>query len=184
MWAPAGGASWGNGDVLSAGCRVACAVERRELRHSYAVACDIDNESFGAPPPCPSPRPVLPERRCFAAALSLSGCGSQGDFVANSLTAPGQYDLYDCTELKVAAKGIVTRQRQLEQLMARASQGPAGGVINATTYQPEYVTLRGKMNELRRAVAANHCNFEPDQVEVTSPPPAPAKKPAKRARRR
>ena len=120
----------------------------------------------------------------FAAALSLSGCGSPGDFVAGVLTAPGQYDLYDCPALKVAAKGIVTRQRALEKLMARAGEGPAGRVISETTYRPEYVTLRGQMNELRRAVAANNCNFVPDQVEVTSPPPAPAKKPARRARRR
>ena len=119
----------------------------------------------------------------LAAALSLSGCGSQGDFIANSLAAPGQYDLYDCTELKVAAKGVVTRQRQLEQLMARASQGPAGGVINATTYQPEYATLRGKMTQLRQAAAANHCNFDPAAVRVTEPP-QPAEKPTKKTIRK
>jgi hypothetical protein len=108
----------------------------------------------------------------LVAALPLAGCETTRDPVAAIVTSPGQYDLYDCPAIKVAAAGVISRQRELEGLMARADRGPAGGLITATTYQPEYVTLRGKLSQLRRVAAANNCNFDPATVrpvEVRSP---------------
>ncbi len=119
----------------------------------------------------------------LAAALPLAGCGTASDPLAATLTAPGQYDYYDCPAIKVAVTGIVKRQRELEGLMARAKSGPAGGFISASTYEPEYVTLRGKMNELRRVAAENHCDFVPGMAPAVELPP-PAKKPMKQATRR
>lgn len=108
-----------------------------------------------------------------AAALPLAGCETTRDPLASVVTSPGQYDLYDCPAIKVAAAGVVGRQRELEGLMARAGRGPAGGLINATTYQPEYVTLRGQMEQLRRVAAANNCDFVPGAAPaVRAPPPA------------
>jgi hypothetical protein len=118
----------------------------------------------------------------LTAAVPLAGCETTGDPLAAVTTAPGQYDYYDCPAIKVAAAGLTGRQRELEALMARANQGPAGGLISATTYQPEYITLRGKMSELRRVAAENHCNFVPGAAPAAQLPP-PAKKPAKRVKR-
>jgi hypothetical protein len=109
-----------------------------------------------------------------ALAAALAGCETTGDPLASTLAAPGQYDLYDCPAIKVAAKGVVERQRELEGLMARANRGPGGSLVSATTYQPEYVTLRGKMAELRRVAAVNNCRFDPAAVrpdEAQSLPP-------------
>lgn len=99
-----------------------------------------------------------------------------GDPAAAVVTAPGQYDLYDCPAIKVAAEEIAKRLRKLEGLMARAGRGPAGGLVNATTYEPEYATERGRMNELRRVAAEKHCGFVPGETMVTPgrvqlPPP-------------
>ena len=119
----------------------------------------------------------------LAAALPLAGCETTRDPLAFVLTSPGQYDLYDCPAIRVAARAIIIRQRELEGLMVRAKRGPAGGFISATTYQPEYVTLRGKMSQLRQAAAANHCNFDPRTVPVIDPQP-PAEKPTKKTVRK
>lgn len=128
----------------------------------------------------------------LAAALPLAGCETTGDPLANALTSPGQYDLYDCPAIKVAAAGNVKRQRELEGLMARANRGPGGALVSATTYQPEYATLRGKMNELRRVAAANNCNFDPAAVDSTGAqappqrrqlPPPPNRRPGRAKRR-
>jgi hypothetical protein len=99
----------------------------------------------------------------MALALPLAGCETTSDPLATVVTAPGQYELYDCPAIKVTATGIVGRQRQLEDLMARANQGPVGGLISATTYKPEYVTLRGKLSQLRRVAAEKNCKFVPGQ---------------------
>ncbi len=119
----------------------------------------------------------------FAAALSLSGCGSPGDFVAESLAAPGQFDLYDCRALQREAADVAYRLRKLEELMARANQGPAGALISATTYQPQYAMLRGNMIKLRRAAAANNCTFVPGAAPAAHVPPPPPKQAAKKGKR-
>lgn len=100
----------------------------------------------------------------LAATLPLAGCETSREPLVNAVTAPGQYDLYDCPAIKVAAAGVVKRQRELEGLMARAKRSPGGGLVSATTYEPEYATLRGKMRELRRVAAVNNCNFDPAAV--------------------
>jgi hypothetical protein len=120
----------------------------------------------------------------LAAALPLAGCGMRDDPLAATITAPGQYDLFDCPSIKVAAVGIATRQRELEGLMARADRGPAGGLVSATTYKPEYITLRGKMSQLRRVAAENHCNFDPAAVAAAQPPSSTAKTIKKPVRKR
>ncbi len=110
----------------------------------------------------------------IALILPLAGCATSDDTAATVVTAPGQYDLYDCPAIKVAAAAVVTRQAELEKLMARASRGPAGGLVNATTYEPEYATQRGKMEQLRRVAAEKHCGFDPAALPVPtvqSPPP-------------
>jgi len=118
----------------------------------------------------------------LAAALPLAGCETMSDPLATVVTDPGQYDLYDCPAIKVAAKAINIRRRELEGLMARADHGPVGGFISATTYQPEYVGLRGKMRELRSAAAQKRCGFDPATVQAVEAPPAATQraKPAKR----
>ncbi len=100
----------------------------------------------------------------LALVLPLAGCATTDDPTATAVTAPGQYELYDCPAIKVAAKSVAKRQRELENLMARARQGVAGGLVNATTYAPEYAMQRGKMNQLRRVAAEKHCNFVPGEA--------------------
>lgn len=110
-------------------------------------------------------------------AVLLSGCVSRDDPLGSITASPGQYDYFDCPAIKVVAKQVVARRRELADLIARAERGPAGGLIATTTYRPEYVTLRGKMDELRRVAAEKHCNFDPATVQPDAPAPD---KPAKR----
>lgn len=125
----------------------------------------------------PGPKARFPAPALLVAlALPLAGCETTRDPMATIATSPGQYDLYDCPAIKAAAGGVVSRQRQLEDLMARANRGPVGGLISATTYEPEYVTLRGKMSELRRVAAANNCNFDPAAVGFSRAQPPPPRR--------
>ena len=118
-------------------------------------------------------RPVAPAL-LVALVLPLAACSTTSDPLVAAATAPGQYDLYDCPAIKVEGEKVATRLRELEGLMARAGRGPAGGLVNATTYQPEYITERGKMKQLRRVATEKHCNFDPAVLPATDaqlPPP-------------
>lgn len=95
--------------------------------------------------------------------------------------------LYQCSTLKQAAHGIANRQHELEELMQKAGTGPAGRVISATTYQPEYTQNQGNLNEIRREAEAKQCHdFVPGVDDVYHAPPAakpPPKKPGRKPKR-
>ncbi len=92
------------------------------------------------------------------ASVLLSACASSEDSVSSFLVAPGGYVLYNCDDIARTAKGVAERQRELEQLMAKASTDPAGRIIADTTYGSEYVTTRGQLNNLRAAAAEKNCD--------------------------
>jgi hypothetical protein len=129
-----------------------------------------------------SGRPVLSVGVGLSLALSpvvlLSGCASGSDTVADLTVSPGKYMLYKCPMLKQAAQGIVARQHQLEQLMQKAGNGPAGRMVSTTTYEPEYVQNQGNLNEIRRESAAKQCGSA-HGADVKQSPPAAKKPPHK-----
>ena len=95
----------------------------------------------------------------------MSGCGSE-DTAGRFLVTPDKFVLYTCAQLSDAAQANFARQQQLEKLIAKAGTSSGAEIVSALAYRPEYVQLRGEMNELRKAVAAKNCkplvnNFSP-----------------------
>jgi hypothetical protein len=111
-------------------------------------------------------------------ALTLAGCGTEGDTASSFLVAPGQYVLFQCDDIDRAAKGAVTRQKELEGYMAKAGTTTTGEVIGEATYGTELATIRGRLRDLRAAAKDKNCNFVPGEepAPVPPPPPPPAKK--------
>ena len=96
------------------------------------------------------------------AAATLSGCAASDDASGRFLVQPERYQLYSCTELAVAAQGVGARQLELEGLMAKAGPDASGRFVSTIAYRPEYLQLRGQMNEIRRSSAEKNCKFNPD----------------------
>ncbi len=95
-----------------------------------------------------------------AALAALAGCASE-DAASSFLVAPGKYVLYQCDDIDRAAKGAVTRQKELEQLMAKAGTSATGQLIGDAAYGTELATLRGQMRGLRAAAVEKNCSFVP-----------------------
>ena len=93
-------------------------------------------------------------------AALLSACAMSDDTVSSFLVAPGKYVLFSCDDIARTAKATQARQKELEQLMAKAGTG-AGQLISDATYGPDYATARGEMNGLRAAAVERKCNFVP-----------------------
>jgi hypothetical protein len=107
-------------------------------------------------------------RRMLAAALlaaALAGCAGTGgigdDSMARFLVASDRFVLFNCEQLATRTTAIVTRQKELEALMAKAGPGADGQLASMITYKPEYVELRGDMIELRKTAAARNCKPMP-----------------------
>ena len=97
----------------------------------------------------------------FAAALAalLSGCAMSDDPMASFLVAPGGYVLFSCDDIARTTAGMQARQKQLEELMAKASTDAGGRIIADATYGTEYATTRGQLRNLQAAAAEKNCNL-------------------------
>jgi hypothetical protein len=96
------------------------------------------------------------------ASALLSGCAASDDTSARFLVQPDRYQLYGCRELAEAAQTIGARERELEELMTKAGSDASGRAVSSVAYRPEYLQLRGLMNEIRRTAAEKKCKINLD----------------------
>ena len=88
--------------------------------------------------------------------VALCGCASE-DSAGSFLVTPGKFVLYNCAQLSDAAQANFSRQQELDKLMAKAGTGSGAVIVSDLAYRPEYVQLRGEMNELRKTSAEKNC---------------------------
>src|SRR5437868_12547411 len=65
---------------------------------------------------------TFPTLTAALAAATLSGCASE-ETASRFLVQPDRYVLYSCPELATASQANLTRQHELEALMAKAGSG-------------------------------------------------------------
>jgi hypothetical protein len=92
----------------------------------------------------------------------LSGCAASDDTSGRILVQPDKYQLYGCRELAEAAREVIKRRQELESLMAKAGSDTSGRFVSTVAYRPEYLQLRGQMNEIRRTSIERKCKFDPE----------------------
>jgi hypothetical protein len=95
----------------------------------------------------------------MALAGLLAGCTISDDTMARLLVAPDKYQFFNCDQLAAQIKSTLAREKELEQLMARAEVDPAGRLVSTVAYKSDYLTARGDLNELRQSAAAKNCAF-------------------------
>jgi len=99
-------------------------------------------------------------RRLAAICVAALVSGCAGSDVMSPYAAPGKYDFLDCPSITERIKTASARERQLNELMTRASEASGGFVVNAIAYQDDLNTARANLRELRKAADAKHCTIE------------------------
>ena len=101
-----------------------------------------------------------------AVIAALCGCAASEDTAGRFLVTPDKFVLYNCVQISDAAQINFARQQQLEKLIAKAGTGAGAEFVSDLAYRPEYLQLRGEMNELRKAATAKNCK---PIINTTSP---------------
>ena len=118
---------------------------------------------------------------CLFAAALLGGCSTSGG-VGTLMIDPAHYSVYHCDGLAKRLKALQDRQRELSNLMQRASEGGGGVLIGNMTYRADYENALGEEVVLRRVAAEKNCDLPPPPQPVSSTPaaysPAPVAAPA------
>jgi hypothetical protein len=95
------------------------------------------------------------------AAIALSGCGSlRTDGVASLAVDPARYDGLHCKDLVAQWNGLVTREKQLRNLIDKASEGGGGAVIATVAYRGDYDTVLEQQRVLKRTAVEKNCELE------------------------
>src|SRR5262245_3608000 len=73
-------------------------------------------------------------------AAGLGGCSGTSDFSSSSvMVVPGKYNLHGCQEIEANIRNRRARDAELEKLMAQASTGAGGEVVNLMVYRTDYL---------------------------------------------
>jgi hypothetical protein len=102
------------------------------------------------------------KRRAVAAVAllaTLAGCGGSltDQFGTSVLVAPGKYDYYSCQHLQDADRSSAVRQKELEELMARAAKGPGGNVVGQMVYRSDYQVALADRQMIARQMTQKQC---------------------------
>jgi hypothetical protein len=115
----------------------------------------------------------------LVAAVVLGGCAMSDEKAASLMVAPGDYDLYSCPQLAVAAAPLRKRRTELQGLMARADVDAGGRMMSTIGYRPEYLKISGELHSIDATAREKKCDLsavpvDPDAPAVTTAPPTPA----------
>jgi len=95
---------------------------------------------------------------CVLAAGALAGCGmSEG--IGTLAVDPGRYSAYHCNDFVARLKDLLAQQKNLRNLIDKASEGGGGAVIAALSYRANYETVLSEEKVLRRTAAEKNCEL-------------------------
>jgi hypothetical protein len=96
-----------------------------------------------------------------AAAVALGGCSSlRTDGVSSLAVDPSRYEGYHCKDLVSQWNYVVAREKQLRNLIDKASDGGGGTVIAAVAYRSDLDTVLEQQKVLKRTAAEKNCELE------------------------
>jgi len=97
----------------------------------------------------------------LAVAAALGGCGSlRTDGVASLAVDPSRYEGFHCKDLVAQWNAVIAREKQLRNLIDKASDGGGGTVIATVAYRSDYDTVLEQEKVLKRTAAEKNCELE------------------------
>jgi len=108
--------------------------------------------------------PAVAGSICAFAFAALPGCSfDQG--VGPYLVDPGRYSAYHCRDFGGELTNLIAHEKELRDLMARASDSGGGVVIGQLSYRTEYEKTVANENVLRRTAASKKCDLPAPQTQ-------------------
>ena len=89
---------------------------------------------------------------------ALVGCTSH-DLVTHA-ARPGKFETLNCDQLNKRGRELVVRERELQDLMTRAAQGPGGEIAIALAYKTDFTMVQGDLREVDISGANKHCQMK------------------------
>jgi hypothetical protein len=105
----------------------------------------------------------------IALAAATGGAHAQ-ERIEQFFVAPGKYVLYDCAQLAAVEIRFIERDKELKRLIARAKEGPAGGLISTFVYDPDYYSNLGELHDVQREQRVKNCPADTKPAKLVDKP--------------
>jgi len=104
---------------------------------------------------------------CAFVGVALAGCGlSNGP--GSLIVDPGPFKAYHCNDLLARWNVLLNREKDLRNLMSKASEGGGGTVIGTLAYGTDYQTVLTEKKIVQQEAAEKNCElvhtFQSDQT--------------------
>lgn len=97
---------------------------------------------------------------CILVVGAFAGC-SMSEGVGQYIVDPARYSAYHCDDMARRLKDLLAKEKDLRNLMDRASEGGGGTVIGTLAYRADYENALGEEKLLRRTAAEKKCELGP-----------------------
>jgi hypothetical protein len=102
-------------------------------------------------------------RAISLAAIALLGvacaaCAGIGDPAGFSIVAQDAFDFKTCPEITGARGGLVAREKELTELIAKAESAPGGIIVSYAAYRSDLTSVRAQIQASERAARMHNCD--------------------------
>lgn len=99
-------------------------------------------------------------RIAFATVLAAlcAACGTVSDPAAFALAVQDKYDTLPCKEVAGQRGNHLNREKELNELIAKAEASPGGFIVSYSAYRSELAQVRGQIAAANRSLQKNGCD--------------------------
>ena len=80
------------------------------------------------------------------------------DPAAFAFAVQDKYDTLPCKDVAAERAGLVSREKELGELAAKAESSPGGFIVSYTAYRSELAQVRGQLAAANRSLQKNGCD--------------------------
>ena len=105
----------------------------------------------------------------FALVLFCAGgCSTASNLDVMLFADPGKYEYHTCEQILAAGKAVATREAKLRELIQKAEQGAAGGLVGTVAYRGEHRTVVEELAVIDGASRRKNCLTPPNWRSSTA----------------
>ena len=91
-------------------------------------------------------------------AAACAACTGIGDPAGYAIVTQDAFDFKTCPEIVGIRSGIVAREKDLTDLIAKAESAPGGIIVSYTAYRSELTSIRAQHQAVDRAARMHDCD--------------------------
>jgi hypothetical protein len=101
-------------------------------------------------------------------AFGAAACSTSSSVDVMLFADPGKYEYHTCEQILKAGHAAVAREGKLRELIQKAEQGAAGGVVSTIAYRGEYRTVVEELAVIDSASRRKNCLTPPSWRSSTA----------------